>query len=241
VILYPALDILDGQVVRLSQGDFDRAKTYAGDPVAAAREWAAQGAEWLHVIDLDGARAGFPVNLASVKAITEQTGLAIQTGGGLRSIEAIDAVLAGGAQRAIIGTAAFKDPDLLDRALERHGERIIVSIDARNGNVATSGWLEDTELKALDATRQLSARGVATVIYTDIDRDGMLGSPDLEALTPIADAAGRELIYAGGIGSLEDLQALKGLNHPKLAGVVTGKALYEGRFTIAEASAALCT
>ncbi len=241
MILYPALDILDGQVVRLSQGDFDRAKRYGEDPVAAAREWASQGAEWLHVIDLDGARAGFPVNLASVKAITEQTGLAIQTGGGLRSIDAIDAVLGAGAQRAIIGTAAFKDPDLLDRALERHGERIIVSVDARDGAVATSGWLENTELQAVDAVRKLAAQGVATIIYTDINQDGMLGSPDLEALKPIADAAGRELIYAGGIGSLQDLQALANLHHRKLAGVISGKALYEGRFTIAAAKAVLCT
>ncbi len=240
MILYPALDILDGHVVRLSQGDFDRSTTYAAEPIAAARQWASDGAEHLHVVDLDGARQGAPANLDSLRTIALQTDLEVQFGGGLRSIDAIDAVLAAGAKRAIIGTAAFKDPDLLERALERHGERIVVSVDARNGTVATSGWLETTELQAVDATTALTASGVATIIYTDIERDGMLGNLDLDALHAIADAAG-ELIYAGGIGSLEDLQALKNLHHPKLAGLITGKALYEGRFTIAEANAVLCT
>jgi phosphoribosylformimino-5-aminoimidazole carboxamide ribotide isomerase len=241
VIFYPALDILDGQVVRLSQGDFDRSVTYSDDPVEGARQWADQGAKWLHIVDLDGARAGNPVNLASVQTIVEETGLDIQLGGGLRSLEAIYAALDAGVQRVIIGTAAFKDPDLLDEALKRHGKRIAVSVDARKGVVATSGWLETTELQAVDAATQLSERGVATIIYTDIDRDGMLGSLDLEPLNAIADASTGELIYAGSIGSLEDLQALKSLNHPRLAGVISGKALYEGRFTLAEANDILCT
>jgi phosphoribosylformimino-5-aminoimidazole carboxamide ribotide isomerase len=241
VILYPALDILDGHVVRLSQGDFDRSKTYAAEPIAAARLWASAGTQHLHVVDLDGARAGHPVNLDSVRAIVEQTGLDVQLGGGLRSIEAIDAALAAGAFRVVIGTAAFKDPDLLDEALERHGERIVVSVDARAGIVATAGWLESTELKAVDVMRSLSAKGVATTIYTDIDRDGMLGGPNLDELSALADAATGDLLIAGGVGSLEDLQAIKSLNHPRIAGVISGKALYEGRFTIAAANAVLCT
>ncbi len=241
MILYPALDILDGHVVRLSQGDFDRSKTYAAEPIAAARLWASAGTQHLHVVDLDGARAGHPVNLDSVRAIVEQTGLDVQLGGGLRSIEAIDAALAAGAFRVVIGTAAFKDPDLLDEALERHGERIVVSVDARAGIVATAGWLESTELKAVDVMRSLSAKGVATTIYTDIDRDGMLGGPNLDELSALADAATGDLLIAGGVGSLEDLQAIKSLNHPRIAGVISGKALYEGRFTIAAANAVLCT
>jgi phosphoribosylformimino-5-aminoimidazole carboxamide ribotide isomerase len=242
VILFPALDILDGHVVRLAQGDFDRRTDYGEDPVEAAKRWAAEGAEWLHVVDLDGARAGNPVNLASLRAIVRETGLAIQTGGGLRSIAAIDAALAAGAQRVIIGTAAFTDPALLDQALERHGARVVVvSVDARGGMVATSGWLETTELGAVDAVSALAARGVRSVIYTDIDRDGMLGALDLDTLRAIADAARGEVIYAGGIGSLEDLQALAQLGHPRIAGVISGKALYEGRFTLAQANAALCS
>lgn len=241
MILYPALDILDGQVVRLSQGDFDRSKTYAAEPVEAARRWATEGAQRLHVVDLDGARAGHPVNLDAVRAIVDETGLEVQLGGGLRSLDAIEAALAAGAGRVVIGTAAFKDPDLLDQALERHGERIAVSVDARAGVVATAGWLESTELQAVDAVRSLSARGVATTIYTDIDRDGMLGGLDLEALRALADASTGDLLIAGGIGSLEDLKAIKDLNHPQIAGVISGKALYEGRFTIAAANAVLCT
>jgi phosphoribosylformimino-5-aminoimidazole carboxamide ribotide isomerase len=241
VKLYPALDILDGHVVRLSQGDFDRSTSYAADPLAAAAQWARAGAERLHIVDLDGARAGHPVNLESVRAIVQETGLEVQVGGGLRSIEAIDSALAAGAGRVIIGTAAFNDPYLLTNALERHGTKIAVSVDARKGVVATAGWLEATDLQAVDAIRALERRGVATFIYTDIDRDGMLGGPDLDTLRGIAQAVTGELIYAGGIGSLDDLRALAQLESPQLAGVVIGKALYEERFTLAEASAALCT
>jgi phosphoribosylformimino-5-aminoimidazole carboxamide ribotide isomerase len=242
VKLYPALDILDGHVVRLSQGDFDRSTTYAAEPLAAARQWARGGAERLHIVDLDGARAGHPVNLDSVRAIVQATGLEAQVGGGLRSIEAIDAALAAGASRVVIGTAAFNDPYLLNQALERHGEKIAVSVDARNGVVATAGWLETTDLRAVDAVRALVARGVATVIYTSVDRDGTMEGPDTGVIRGIADAVGEsQLIYAGGIGSLDDLRALAELESPQLAGVVIGKALYEERFTLAEASAALCT
>jgi phosphoribosylformimino-5-aminoimidazole carboxamide ribotide isomerase len=241
VKLYPALDILDGHVVRLSQGDFDRSTTYAVDPLAAAEQWAKAGADRLHIVDLDGARAGHPVNLDSVRAIVQETGLEVQVGGGLRSTEAIDAALAAGAGRVIIGTAAFNDPYLLTAALERHGTKIAVSVDARNGIVATSGWLEATDLQALDAVRALENRGVSTIIYTSVDRDGMLAGADLDAVRSVASALRGELIYAGGIGSLDDLRALAQLDSPQLAGVVIGKALYEERFTLAEATAALCT
>jgi phosphoribosylformimino-5-aminoimidazole carboxamide ribotide isomerase len=242
VKLYPALDILDGHVVRLSQGDFDRSTTYAADPLTAAEQWAKAGAQRLHIVDLDGARAGQPVNLDSVRAIVRETGLEVQVGGGLRSIEAIDAALAAGAGRVIIGTAAFNDPDLLAEALERHGNKIAVSVDARNGTVATAGWLEETELQAGDAARALATRGVTTIIYTSVDRDGTMEGPDTSDVSEIADAVGDSLlIYAGGIGSLADLRALAQLESPQLAGVVVGKALYEERFTLAEAGAALCS
>jgi phosphoribosylformimino-5-aminoimidazole carboxamide ribotide isomerase len=241
VILYPALDILDGHVVRLAQGDFARSTTYASAPLEAAKLWAEAGAERLHVVDLDGARAGAPVNLESVRLIVEGTGLELQLGGGLRSSEAIDAAVDAGASRIVIGTAAFDGSDLLDRALERHGERVVVSVDARGGAVATAGWLETSALEAVDAVRALDARGVRNYIYTDVDRDGMLEGPDCEAVVEIAEAVSGELTYAGGIGALEHLRALAGLAHPRLAGVIVGKALYEQRFTVAEAKAVLCT
>jgi phosphoribosylformimino-5-aminoimidazole carboxamide ribotide isomerase len=240
VILYPALDILDGHVVRLAQGDFARSTTYATEPVAAARLWASAGAERLHVVDLDGARAGDSVNLDSVRAIVEETGLDVQLGGGLRSLAAIDAALAAGASRVVIGTAAFAGPDLLSAALERHGARVAVSVDARAGVVTTAGWLETTEVAAVDAVRALAGRGVATIIYTDVERDGMLAGPDPAMVRRIADEVLGELVYAGGIGSLDHLRALAQLDHPMLAGVIVGKALYEERFTLAEANAALC-
>lgn len=239
--LYPALDILDGHVVRLSQGDFDRRTTYAADPLAVAEQWAKAGADRLHIVDLDGARAGHPVNLDSVRAIVQETGLEVQVGGGLRSHEAIDAALAAGAGRVIIGTAAFNDPYLLTQALERHGKKIAVSVDARNGLVATAGWLEATDLQTVDAVRALDNRGVSTIIYTSVDRDGMLAGADLDTVRTVASALRGELIYAGGIGSLDDLRALAQLDSPRLTAVVIGKALYEARFTLAEASAALCT
>ena len=241
MILYPALDILGGAVVRLSQGDFERSTAYASSPLAAARLWALAGADHLHVVDLDGARQGAPVNLDNLRAIVDETDLDVQFGGGLRSLEAIDAALAAGASRVIIGTAAFKNPELLDRALESHGNRIAVSVDARDGIVATSGWLEATELQAVDAVRALSARGVSTIIFTDVERDGMLGGPDLDRLHAIADVVAGDLLYAGGISSLEDLRALAQLDSPMIAGVIVGKALYEERFTVAEANAVLCT
>jgi phosphoribosylformimino-5-aminoimidazole carboxamide ribotide isomerase len=242
VKLYPALDILDGDVVRLAQGDFERSTTYASEPLAAARLWAQAGAQRLHVVDLDGAREGAPVNLDSVRTIVEETELEVQLGGGLRSIEAITAALDAGVSRVVIGTAAFKEPSLLDQALERYGERVAVSVDARGGRVATAGWLESSELEPGDAVRALVARGVRTVIYTSVERDGTMEGPDLTSISEIAAAVGdAQLISAGGIGSLDDLRALVALCEPKLAGAIVGKALYEERFTIADANAVLCT
>jgi phosphoribosylformimino-5-aminoimidazole carboxamide ribotide isomerase len=241
VILYPALDILDGQVVRLAQGDFERSTVYAGEPLAAAKLWASAGAERLHIVDLDGARLGKPVNLDQVREIAAETGLAIELGGGLRSLAAIDAALAAGAGRVVIGTAAFGDSDLLERALAAHGERVAVSVDARGDQVATDGWTETGSLGPVEAIVALSARGVHNFIYTDVERDGMLGGLNLAAIGAIADAVAGELLYAGGIGELSDLEALAGLAHPRLAGVIVGKALYEERFTVAEANAVLCS
>ncbi|HUB75954.1 MAG TPA: 1-(5-phosphoribosyl)-5-[(5-phosphoribosylamino)methylideneamino]imidazole-4-carboxamide isomerase [Solirubrobacteraceae bacterium] len=239
--LYPALDILDGAVVRLAQGDYGRSTTYATEPLAAAREWREAGAERLHVVDLDGARAGAPVNLASVAAIVRETGLEVQLGGGLRSPAAVEAALAAGSSRVVIGTAAFDGSDFLERVLDAHGERIAVSVDARGGSVATSGWTQTIELAAVAAVEALVARGATRFIYSDVDRDGMLAGPDTAAVAAIADAVPGDLTYAGGIGELAHLRELAALRHPRLSGVIVGKALYEHAFTLAEAEAALCT
>lgn len=241
MILYPALDILDGRVVRLIQGDFEQATQYEAQPPKAAAAWLAAGAQRLHVVDLDGARAGAPVNLDAVAQIAEQTGLPIQLGGGIRSAEAIAAAFAAGAQRVVLGTAAFTDEALLASAVAAHGEQIVVSIDVRGGMVSTAGWTQTGSLEAVAAARELSARGVRSFVYTDVDRDGMLGGLDLAAIGRVTDAVEGELVYSGGIGSLEDLRALVELRHPRLAGVIAGKALYERRFTIAQAQEALCT
>ena len=240
MILYPALDILDGRVVRLVQGDFAQATQYAEQPPKAAAAWLAAGAERLHVVDLDGARAGTPVNLDAVAQITAQTGLPVQLGGGIRSAEAIDAAFDAGVTRVVLGTAAFKDAALLEHALATRGSNVVVSIDVRGGMVSTAGWTETGTLAAVDAARELSARGVRSFVYTDVDRDGMLGGPDLAALVRVTDAVEGSLIYSGGIGTLEDLSALAALRHPRLEGVIAGKALYEHRFTIEQAKEALC-
>jgi len=241
VILYPAIDILDGHAVRLVQGDFERRTEYAADPLEAALAWAAAGAQRLHVVDLDGARAGAPVNLAHVARIAAQTGLPVQLGGGLRSSEAIAAALEAGAQRIVLGTAAFADEALLADAVAAHGEAVVVSVDVRGGMVSTAGWTQTGTLPGVDAVRALVARGVRRFVYTDVDRDGMLGGLDFETIARVADAVEGELLYSGGIASLEDLAALVALGHPRLVGVIAGKALYEGRFTIAAGSAALCS
>jgi phosphoribosylformimino-5-aminoimidazole carboxamide ribotide isomerase len=238
---YPAVDILDGHVVRLAQGDFARSTTYASAPLDAARAWAEQGAEQLHIVDLDGARRGEPVNIASVREIVAETGLFIQLGGGLRSSEAVDAAAATGVHRMIIGTAAFDGSPMLEHALHHYGpERVTVSVDARSGLVAKQGWLETSTTPTATAVGELVARGVTHFIYTDVERDGTLAGPNLEAVGEVAAVIGGDLLYAGGIGELDDLRALVELGHPRLAGVIIGKALYERRFTLAQAMAALC-
>jgi len=239
VILYPAIDILDGSAVRLVKGYFDQSTRYATDPLDAARGWQEAGAERLHVVDLDGARAGQPVNLEHVRRIAQTTGLPVQLGGGLRSLDALEQAAAAGAGRLVLGTAAFTD--LLEGALAAHGERLVVSVDVRGGLVSTAGWTKTTQLRAATAIGELQDRGIRNFAYTDVDRDGMLGGLDLAEIARVADAVGPdgELIYSGGIGDLADLEALKDIDHPRLAGVIVGKALYEGRFTIAQAAQAL--
>jgi phosphoribosylformimino-5-aminoimidazole carboxamide ribotide isomerase len=239
MILLPAIDILDGKAVRLAQGAYEDQTVYDADPVDAARRWVDMGARALHVVDLDGARSGAPVNLDQVRRIAQAAKVPIQVGGGLRSLEAVESVLDAGAKRIILGTAAYRDLDLLDEVVTRIGERLVVSLDARGGRLAAAGWLEQTELPVEVAIERLQARGVRRFVYSSIERDGMLGGADLAGVRRVAQAVRGSFIYSGGVASLDDLRALARLRQVNLAGVIVGKALYENRFSVGEAQAAL--
>jgi phosphoribosylformimino-5-aminoimidazole carboxamide ribotide isomerase len=238
--LYPAIDILEGKAVRLVKGDFEAKKVYDEDPLSAARRWVRAGATHLHIVDLDGARAGEPRNLEHVRRIAGELDVPVQLGGGLRSAEDIAAALAAGATRVILGTAAFTEPALLEWALEQHGaERVMVSVDVRGGLVTTRGWTESTTATPERVIADLQDRGVSELLYTNVDRDGMLAGPSLAEVDRVARAVTGSLIYSGGIGRLADLHGLAALGCSTLSGVIVGKALYEQRFTVAEAHAAL--
>lgn len=240
MILFPAVDIRDGRAVRLTQGDYDREQVYFDDPLAAAEDWAAQGATHIHVVDLDGALEGERRNLEHLRRIVESTGLPVQYGGGLRDMTSVEAALSAGAWRAIIGTAAFRDRPFLERAVAECGERIVVSSDARDGRIAAQGWTEATDLAVTDAVASLSASGVATFVYTDIARDGMLGGTDIDGLRAVAAAAGNsKVIASGGVGELSHLTEIAGSGIANVEGVIAGKALYERRFSLADALEAL--
>jgi phosphoribosylformimino-5-aminoimidazole carboxamide ribotide isomerase len=241
VILYPAVDIMDGRAVRLVQGRFEDATTYHDDPLEAARSWVDAGARYLHVVDLDCARAGEPRSIEHVRRIVQGTGVPVQYGGGLRTVDAVRDALRAGAERAIVGTAAFRDVDFLDEIVASFGPRIVVSVDVRDGFISTSGWTQTTELPAADAIRRLHDRGVASFVYTNVDRDGRLEGPDVDEVRQVAEAVRGRFLYSGGIGSRDDLRALASLRQVNLSGVIVGKALYEKRFTVAEAQAALDT
>jgi phosphoribosylformimino-5-aminoimidazole carboxamide ribotide isomerase len=247
VILYPAIDILDGSAVRLVKGDFDAKKVYDEDPLAAARGWTEAGAKYLHVVDLDGAKTGAPVNLDHLKRIVDELGVPVQYGGGLRTEEDIAAAFHAGATRVILGTAIFTNPMLPWRAIERHGrDNVLVSIDVRDGYVATHGWLETTQVPAREAIERWGEgdKGVQLFVFTNIDHDGMLDGPNRDEAMMAARAVGDgSVILSGGIGELAHLEALTQLCKEQqlesLDGVIVGKALYERRFTVAEAQAAL--
>jgi phosphoribosylformimino-5-aminoimidazole carboxamide ribotide isomerase len=235
MILLPAIDIRGGQAVRLQKGDFDKETVYDADPLDAARKWVEGGAQQLHVVDLDGARDGRPVNLDHLRRITSELDVPVQYGGGLRSFVAVREALAAGAARVVLGTAAYTDLDFLDAVVAQWGPRVVVAIDVREGNVSVSGWTERTQMPPGDVIRRMQARGVKQFVYTNVDRDGMLSGPDVDEVRAMADVIRGRFIYSGGIASLDDLRALKELRLVNLAGVISGKALYEERFTIAEA------
>ncbi len=240
ILLYPAIDLMGGQCVRLSQGKATERTDYSGDPVAVARDFAAQGAEWIHLVDLDGAFAGTGKNGQSVEAIREAVDVKLELGGGIRDAATVERLLATGIDRVVVGTWAAREPEAIGTLVERHGERIAVGIDAKDGRVAVKGWTEVTDLSAEDFAAHLATLGVKTIIATDIATDGMLTGPNTDFLQRLAARVpGVALIASGGVSAAEDLTALRDLAIPSLAGMIVGRALYTGRLTVRAGIAAL--
>jgi phosphoribosylformimino-5-aminoimidazole carboxamide ribotide isomerase len=235
VILFPAIDVKDGVCVRLEQGDMARATVFHRDPAAQAQAFEVQGFEYLHVVDLDGAFAGKPMNVAAIERIIETTNIPLQVGGGIRDLATIEAWLEKGVTRVIIGTAAVRDPELVKRAARKFPGRIAVGLDARDGMVAVKGWAELSELTALDIARRFEDAGVAAIIYTDISRDGLLKGLNLDATIELAERVSIPVIASGGLASIEDVKALLHPRARKLAGAIAGRALYDGRLDAAAA------
>jgi phosphoribosylformimino-5-aminoimidazole carboxamide ribotide isomerase len=235
VILFPAIDLKDGLAVRLEQGDPARATVFHRDPAEQARAFAAQGFEYLHIVDLDGAFAGKPMNAAAVERILAAVKIPVQLGGGIRDRATIDAWLGKGVARVIIGTAAVRDPGLVKEAARAHPGRVAVGLDARDGKVAVEGWAETSNLSALQIACRFEDAGVTAIIYTDVARDGMLKGLNLDATIALADAVSIPVIASGGFASIQDVHALLVPRAQKLAGAIVGRALYDGRLDAAEA------
>jgi phosphoribosylformimino-5-aminoimidazole carboxamide ribotide isomerase len=235
VILFPAIDLKNGEAVRLEQGDMARATIFHRDPAEQARTFAAQGFKYLHIVDLDGAFAGRPMNAGAVERILSAVKIPVQLGGGIRDRATIEAWLGKGVARVIIGTAAVRDPALVKGAAKTFPSRVAVGLDARDGKVAVEGWAKTSELSALEIARRFEDAGVAGIVYTDIARDGMLKGLNLDATIALADALSIPVIASGGFASLDDVRALLAARAQKLAGAIVGRALYDGRLDAAEA------
>lgn len=236
--LLPAIDILDGRAVRLAKGDYRQVTVYNDDPVAQALAFAEAGAEWIHVVDLNGARSGVPENIALVERIVAETGLRVEVGGGIRALETIDRLLAAGAARLVLGTALVNDPELAEAAL-RHADAdcLCAGIDAKGGEVAVSGWLEGSGVAATDLARAMGQAGFRHLVYTDIARDGMQTGLEVEAYARMAEAFGRAVIASGGVANVEDIRRLAPVA-ASIEGVITGRAVYEGTLSVADGVAA---
>ena len=237
--IIPAIDLLDGACVRLHQGDYDQVTRFSEDPVAQALSWQSQGATRLHLVDLDGAKRGEPINDAAVRAITAALDIPVQLGGGVRSLERAEELIACGLDRVILGTVAIEQPELVQELAQRHPGRVVVGIDANDGRVATRGWIKQSDVLATDLAQQFSAAGIAAIITTDIATDGTLAGPNLEALRTMAQCSAVPVIASGGIGCMADLLSLLPLESLGVAGVIVGRALYDGRVDLAEAIAAM--
>ncbi|WP_069299827.1 1-(5-phosphoribosyl)-5-[(5-phosphoribosylamino)methylideneamino]imidazole-4-carboxamide isomerase [Neptunicoccus sediminis] len=238
MILYPAIDLKDGACVRLYKGEMDQATVFNDDPAAQAQAFVDQGCDWLHLVDLNGAFAGEPVNARPVEDILKTVKVPAQLGGGIRDMATIEGWLSKGLQRVILGTVAVENPDLVREAAKAFPGHVAVGIDARNGMVATRGWAEETTVNVTDLARQFEDAGVAAIIYTDINRDGAMQGPNVEATADLARAVSIPVIASGGVSSMADLQALKDCGAP-LDGAISGRALYDGQINVADAAALL--
>lgn len=232
MIIFPAIDLLDGKCVRLIQGDYNQETVYSDSPVAMAQEWEKKGAEYIHIVDLNGAKSGESVNKQTIIDIAENVSIPIQVGGGIRSIDTVTDYLENGVSRVIIGTAAIRDKQFLQKAVEKYGEKIAVSIDARNGYVATDGWTDTSNVPALTLLEELEEIGVKTIVYTDIAKDGMLQGPNFDEQKLMNEATKMDVIASGGITTVDDVKNLRELN---LYGAIIGKALYDGKLHFEDA------
>ena len=234
-VVYPAVDISDGRCVRLLQGRFGTETVYSDDPVQVALGFSSAGARWLHIVDLDGAKTGVPANRELVLEVVRRASCPVQAGGGLRSLDDVEQVLAAGANRAVLGTVALEDPEELARACSRYGERIAVSLDARSGELATHGWTVGTGMSVEEAVQTFEEAGVSLFIYTDVSRDGTMSGPDLEGLAKLTSLTDVPVVASGGVSTLEEIARVAARRRQGVAGVIVGRALYEGKFTVREA------
>ncbi|HQP10221.1 MAG TPA: 1-(5-phosphoribosyl)-5-[(5-phosphoribosylamino)methylideneamino]imidazole-4-carboxamide isomerase [Candidatus Omnitrophota bacterium] len=235
MIIFPAIDIKEGKVVRLMQGNFNEVTEYSGSPVAMAKLWQAKGAPWLHVIDLDGAQTGQTQNTDKIIDIAQSVSIPVQTGGGIRAKKDIEKLLNGGVARVILGTKGVEDLAFLKEVIGQWQEKIAVSLDCSNGIIAQRGWTETSGLKATDFVKELEKLGLSCLIYTDISRDGMMSGPNVEALTELAETTTIPIIASGGISKIDDIKALLAIEDKGIFGIITGKAIYEGKLNLKEA------
>ena len=235
MIIFPAIDLRGGKCVRLIQGDFDKETVYSDDPQATALRWQSCGAKFLHVVDLDGARAGSPQNLDAIKKILDAVEIPIEVGGGIRTLDDMQRLLSLGVRRVILGSVAVENPALVAEAVQRFGDKIVVGIDARNGFVATHGWEKSSSVAASDLAKQICAAGVKTIIYTDISKDGMLSGVNAKTFAELAKSSGAQIVASGGVKSIEDIRALKAVESSGVVGVIVGKAIYTGSLDLKSA------
>ncbi len=234
-IIYPAIDIRGGKCVRLIQGDYNQETVYNENPVEVAKSWEDQGAQWIHLVDLDGAKAGQPVNHELIGEIAKAVKVPVQLGGGLRTKADVEKLISLGVSRVILGTAAIEDRTFVEQVLKEHGDQVAIGIDARNGYVATRGWLETSEVKAEDLAVELAEKGARTFIFTDISRDGMMKGPNVEGIVQLAKVSGQSVIASGGVSQMSDLERLAAHSQDGVGGAIVGKALYIGNIQLSEA------
>ena len=236
--VFPAVDISDGRCVRLLQGRFGTETVYSDDPVEVALGFSSAGARWLHIVDLDGAKTGIATNRELVLEVVRRASCPVQAGGGMRSLDDVEEVIAAGANRAVLGTIALEDPDEMARACARYGERIAVSLDARSGELVSQGWTVGSGIPVDEAVRAFDAAGVATFVYTDVSRDGTMSGPDLDGLAKITALTDVPVVASGGVSTLGEVRSVAALHATGVKGVIVGRALYEGKFTVGEANLA---